>query len=104
MTTGKYVSLRRQQIGMSQTDLAKKAGCTPQAISLIENDKRGIPTKKLQTFANALECNVDDLIHAEIIEPGFDTSKAEIQKELRGIFDDLQKTMKQVMDLYLKIK
>lgn len=56
---------RRKALGLSQTDLATKAGVTQGAISMIE---KGIRTPSLDVIikiAGALGCTVDDLIGKE---------------------------------------
>lgn len=58
MTIGKRIKARREELGMTQAELAKKIGTTYQAISKYENDIIGtIPTKKLKQIADALDCN-----------------------------------------------
>lgn len=58
MSVGKRIKQRREEIGMTQAELAKKVGTTYQAISKYENDIIGtIPTKKLKIIAEALDCS-----------------------------------------------
>jgi len=61
-TTGQKIKERREELGMSQQELADRVGLkTKSAISLIENDKRGIDKDLLVNFANALDCPIDEL-------------------------------------------
>lgn len=61
-TTGQKIRERREELGMSQSDLANRVGLkTKSAISLIENDKRGIDKDLLVKFAEVLGYNVDEL-------------------------------------------
>ncbi len=58
MSVGKRIKQRREEIGMTQAELARKVGTTYQAISKYENDIIGtIPTKKLKIIAEALDCS-----------------------------------------------
>ena len=45
---GARIQFYREQADMTQMELAKRIGCTPQHISAIE---RGVKTPKLETFA-----------------------------------------------------
>lgn len=61
-TTGQKIKERREELGMSQQELANRVGLkTKSAISLIENDKRGIDKDLLVKFANALDYPIDEL-------------------------------------------
>lgn len=56
MTRGQEFRLKREQLGLSQTELARKMGMLPQAINRIENGERD-PTNIHMAFIDALcEC------------------------------------------------
>ena len=61
MQTGDRIKQVRLKAGITQAELAKRLGVTPQAISQYE---RGIKKPKIETLrkiATALNCNVSDL-------------------------------------------
>ncbi len=58
MTIGERIKYYRELAGMTQLELAKKAGVSYQAISKYENGVvTNIPTKRLQLIADALGTN-----------------------------------------------
>ena len=60
---GKRVKARRIELGMSQEELALKAGYNGRSsISLVELGKRDIPASKVQALAKALEIEPTELI------------------------------------------
>ena len=62
MTVGMNIKRFREEAGMTQEDLAEKIGLTYSAISLIENDKRGINIKRADKIAAALGVTLNDLM------------------------------------------
>ncbi len=55
MDIGKRIRLRREELGLSQDDLAKRVGYKSRSsITKIENDGRGLPQEKIVDFAKAL--------------------------------------------------
>ena len=57
---------RRQEAGLTQTDLAQKIGTVQQTISHLETGERGAPgILMLVRIARALKCSVYDLIEEE---------------------------------------
>jgi transcriptional regulator with XRE-family HTH domain len=60
------IKVFREAKGMTQQDLADKAGCSRQFVNMLENsDEINVSTKVLVSIANALERTVDDLIFFE---------------------------------------
>ena len=56
----------REAKGMTQQELADKAGCSRQFVNMLENsDEINVSTKVLVNIANALERSVDELIFFE---------------------------------------
>lgn len=55
---------RRQEAGLTQRELAEKAGCTRQFINMLEAEDQdfNISTDLLVNLADALHCSTDDLI------------------------------------------
>lgn len=57
------VKKRRLELGLSQTELATKAGVTQGAISMIENGDRTPSLSLIKEIATALDCTIDELIN-----------------------------------------
>ena len=63
---GYKVRNRREQLGMTQDELAQKSGVSRQTISAIEtNSGRNTSTKTLQRIASAMETTVGELFFDE---------------------------------------
>lgn len=61
-TVGKRLRELRESLGMSEEDLAKKAGMTKQRVNYFELDK-GLPTiPTIQKLAKGLGCTIFDII------------------------------------------
>ena len=54
MTIGEVIRSRRQELGLSQRDLARAVGCKPHWISMLESSAAAFPRKKWERFADAL--------------------------------------------------
>ena len=55
METGEKIKARREELGMSQDELAKKCGYASRvSISKIESGDRRVPSDKIEYFAKAL--------------------------------------------------
>ena len=61
MEIGDRIRKRREELGMSQVELAKKIGYKS-SINKIENDGRGLPQSKILLIAKALETTPDFLL------------------------------------------
>ena len=60
MKIGERIKLKREELGMSQDELATKCGYTSRfIISKIENGKSDIVTSKIKLFADALGVSPD---------------------------------------------
>ena len=62
MSLGQRIRKRRQILKLTQQDLAKALGLTPQHISAIEQDKRAPSLASLARFAEELGVTVDYLV------------------------------------------
>lgn len=55
MEIGEKIRLKREELGMSQDELARKCGYASRvSISKIESGQRDVPRDKIETFARAL--------------------------------------------------
>ena len=57
-----YIKKIRKEKGVTLDELAKKIGTTKGNISLIENNKLGVSLEKAERIAEALNCDITDLI------------------------------------------
>lgn len=51
----------RQRLGITQDQLAERAGCAPLTVTNIESGRRNVTLKSLSLLANALEIELRDL-------------------------------------------
>lgn len=79
MSIGKRIRERRQEIGLTQDDLAKILGVTPQHISAIETDKRAPSLDFMVKLAKELKVTTDYLLSGEeaIVTPTISAIKAD---------------------------
>ena len=61
-TIGKKIALWREYRGLKRDELAVAAGVTGSYISMIENDKRKGDIHLFRKIADALKCDIDDLV------------------------------------------
>ena len=59
---GLSIKKRREQLGMSQAELAKRLGKSKASLCKIEKGVNDINTKNLAEIAKVLECSVADLV------------------------------------------
>lgn len=79
MSIGQRIKKRREELGMSQEDLARKAGYKSRSsINKIEVDGRGLPQGKMLALANALDTTPSYLM-------GWDMVEAVINEELARV-------------------
>lgn len=53
---------KRKEIGMSQEKISKLTGLSRPAISNIESGRQNVNIKRLVDFADALECDIRELL------------------------------------------
>jgi transcriptional regulator with XRE-family HTH domain len=63
---GKRISTRRKGLGMTQEDLAEKAGLTSQTISTAETGTKALRPQNIVKLCKALETSADYLLFGEI--------------------------------------
>lgn len=59
------IRVLREAKGISQTELAKRLGVLPCAVSIMEKPGRFPDVSRLPTIAEALECSIDELFGRE---------------------------------------
>lgn len=65
MNVGERIKARREELGLSQGDLAKRMGISRQAVSKAELHGGDITQKKIEKFADALHISADFLLYGE---------------------------------------
>lgn len=89
MEIGDRIKLRREELGMSQEELAKKVGYKSRSsVNKIEMDGRGLPQRKIAAFAKALSTTPSYLM-------GWEESEDPRIVERYTIFDDIEQILKQ---------
>jgi len=58
---GQQVLAARQRLGLTQEQLAEKAGCAPTTVFLVENARRNVTIRSLSVLATALGVEVAEL-------------------------------------------
>lgn len=88
----KRIKMRRQELGLTIEELAKKMGYKDKSsISKIENGKADIPQSKVVAFARALNTTTSYLVGADEIsthQNDMNTDKTRNQ-EIKAFFDDV---------------
>lgn len=62
------IAERRDALGLSQRELAKRANTSGQQIGMLERGERGLDTEWLRRLAIALECSPVDLLPADMAQ------------------------------------
>lgn len=110
MTKGQRIKQRREELNISQTELAEKVHILKQTLYKYENDIiTNIPSNKLEEIATALDTTPDYLmgwqdvkiLHDDnvIILPYGDNSKA---KELYSLYKNASPEIRSAVELLLK--
>jgi transcriptional regulator with XRE-family HTH domain len=61
---GRLIKVRRSMLGLTQRDLAERVGVTSSAVSLWETGStQNIEAFRMERLAEALQINVDELLH-----------------------------------------
>ncbi|MBD5548614.1 MAG: helix-turn-helix transcriptional regulator [Lachnospiraceae bacterium] len=109
---GARIKRRREELKMSQAELASQAELSTQHISNVENARSKIGLDKLVTISNVLDCSVDELLCgsmktgsrlvysdeiADIIEDFSDTEMRTLPELLR-YYNYIYKLLKQNLD------
>ena len=92
MTTGERIRKRREELGLTQTDLALRMGYKSRAaICNVEKDKEDLTTTRIRKFAEALDTTPAYLM-------GWEEQFAQVQKQLEPYTKQLAEMGKQVSD------
>lgn len=100
MEIGDRIKLRREELGMSQEELAVKVGYKSRSsVNKIESDGRGLPQKKIVLFAEALQTTPAYLMgwEDETIEIKYNTLSSYNSENLSRYADYLYMRERQVI-------
>lgn len=82
---GNRIIARREELGMSQTELAIQAGITQQALSQIESGKRAVRIDKLSQIAVALRAPLSMFQPEELDRYGG------VEKEMLSLIENIKR-------------
>lgn len=90
MTTGERIKLRREELGLSKVELARRVGYTKSAITKIEN--RGtLKPDKIADFAEALNTTVSALVDGDSM------------RETISLIERMDQTDKEILNRIIKL-
>lgn len=98
MTTGNRIREIREKRGLTQEDLAKKAGISKGFLSDVENDKTNIGSQSILKLANVLGASVDYLLAGKITE-SLENEQIIIPQELSLAAEELNLSYSETLDL-----
>lgn len=90
-TMGKNIRRRREQLGLTQKELAEMTGYTSKtSVTKIEQGKVDLTQSKIIAFSKALQCSVDDILEGTEIDILVDDSFIGIKVMLEKTFSKYQ--------------
>lgn len=95
---GIRIKRRREELRMSQAELASRAELSTQHISNVENARSKIGLDKLVTISNVLECSVDELLCGSMRTGG----RSVYNDEVAGNIDDFSDTEMRILPEFLR--
>lgn len=95
---GIRIKRRREELKMSQAELAARADLSTQHVSNVENARSKIGLDKLVTVANVLGCSVDELLCGSL-RTG---SRSIYSDEIAGIIEDFSDTEIRILPEFLR--
>lgn len=95
---GIRIKRRREELKMSQAELAARADLSTQHVSNVENARSKIGLDKLVTVANVLGCSVDELLCGSL-KTG---SRSVYSDEIAGIIEDFSDTEIRILPEFLR--
>lgn len=96
---GNKLFLVRRKLGMTQAEVAEKAGISDRTYADIE---RGTVNMRVETLLRI--CNVLRITPNEILSTDVETSTEDITEMLNDISDNERKTALKILEAYLKNK
>jgi len=98
---GKRFKQRREELGLTQEQLAEKLGLTVNYISTIERGTSFPRCEKLILLLNGLETTADS-IFCDVVEKSTECESSILSQKLKGLPYDDQKRILNMVDLMIK--
>ena len=98
---GKRFKQRREELGLTQEQLAEKLGLTVNYISTIERGTSFPRCEKLILLLNGLETTAD-AIFCDVVEKSTECESSILSQKLKGLPYDDQKRILNMVDLMIK--
>ncbi len=95
---GIRIKKRREELKMSQAELASLANLSTQHVSNVENARSKVGLEKLIAIANILECSVDELLCGSLSAGG----RAVYNDEISEIIEDFSDAEIRVLPEFLR--
>lgn len=98
---GKRVKACREQLGLTQEQLAEKIGLTPNYISTVERGTAFLRYDKLIAIINGLEVSADALF-CDVVEHGTEYKASQLSRLLEGVSSEEQHRILEMVELMVK--
>ena len=98
---GKRIKQRREQLGLTQEELAEKTGLTPNYISTLERGASFPRCEKLIILLNGLETSADG-IFCDVLEHTTDYQATELSRKIADLPPSAQKRILQMVELMIQ--
>lgn len=96
---GLRIKRRREELKMSQAELASQVDLSTQHISNVENARSKVGLEKLVTIANVLNCSVDELLCGSL-KTG---SRSVFSDEIAEVIEDFSDVEMRVLPEFLRL-
>ncbi len=100
---GARIKRRREELKMSQAELASQADLSTQHISNVENARSKIGLDKLVTISNVLDCSVDELLCGSMKSGSRSVYSNEIADIIENFSDTEMRTLPEFLRYYTYI-
>lgn len=101
---GKNIRLRREELGLTQTDLAKRLGYKSRvSVCTVETGKEDLTTERVRQYAKALNCSPADLMGWSRAEENFVRRITAYHEKLTKSFDSASEKDKKAVCMILDI-
>ena len=98
---GKQIQARREEIGMSQEQLAEAVGLSVKTIAFIEQGRNAPSMESFVKIANALRTSADALL-ADVLDYGYKVKASRFGERIEQTPHDKQKQIFDVVEAMLK--
>ena len=98
-TVGDRIREIRDELGLTQDQLASHAGLSKGFLSDVENNKRNLSSRNLLSIANAVGTSVDYLLRGATAEQAIGHDPIVIPSELSRAAEELDLTYSQTIDV-----